>query len=125
MLHTKQTFTHGSTDANRPGRNHEAKLLTHPNELTSTLLNEQDPGRVRRFKPLDLPTRFPQLAWKLYCFDNIHWNIALHVMSYTAILYCLHTCIYSLEQTDGINKGEKTFHFGGILCSPTALSGCS
>ena len=28
--------------------NHRAKLLTHPNELTSNLLNEQGPGRLKR-----------------------------------------------------------------------------
>jgi len=27
----------------------------------------------------------------------IQWNIALQVMFCTAILYCLHTCTYSLE----------------------------
>jgi len=45
MVHTKQTFTQLSTDANRPGRNqvvqhqpYRAKLLTHPNELRPTYL---------------------------------------------------------------------------------------
>ena len=39
--------------------NHRAKLLTHPNELTSNLLIEQGPRRLKLYKPLDLPTRFP------------------------------------------------------------------
>ena len=38
--------------------NHRDKLFTHSNELTSNLLNEQGPARLKRFKPLDLPTRF-------------------------------------------------------------------
>jgi hypothetical protein len=38
--------------------NHRAKLLTHPNNLTSNLLTEQGLGRLKRYKPLDLTTRF-------------------------------------------------------------------
>jgi len=38
---------------------HRAKLLIHPNELTSNLRIEQGPGRLKRYKPLDLPTRLP------------------------------------------------------------------
>jgi hypothetical protein len=38
--------------------NYRAKLFTHPNELTSILLDEQGPGRIKRFRPTDLPTRF-------------------------------------------------------------------
>jgi len=34
------------------------KILTHPNELTSTLLEEEYPRRLKRFKPTDLTTRF-------------------------------------------------------------------
>ena len=39
--------------------NHRAKLLTHPTKLTPNLLIEQGPGRLKLYKPLDLPTRFP------------------------------------------------------------------
>jgi hypothetical protein len=35
-----------------------AELFTHPNELTSILPDEQGPGRLKRFRPTDLPTRF-------------------------------------------------------------------
>jgi hypothetical protein len=34
------------------------KLLTHPNELTSILLDEEGPGRLKLFKPIELTTRF-------------------------------------------------------------------
>jgi len=33
------------------------KITTHPNELASTLL-EEEPRRLKRFKPTDLTTRF-------------------------------------------------------------------
>jgi hypothetical protein len=32
--------------------------ITHPNELASTLLEEEEPRRLKRFKPADLTTRF-------------------------------------------------------------------
>jgi hypothetical protein len=34
------------------------KITTNPNELTSTLLEEEEPKRQKRFKPTDLTTRF-------------------------------------------------------------------
>jgi hypothetical protein len=34
------------------------KITTHPNELASTLLEEEEPRRLQRFKPTDLTTRF-------------------------------------------------------------------
>jgi hypothetical protein len=34
------------------------KITTHPNELASTLLEEEEPRRLKRFKPTDLTTRF-------------------------------------------------------------------
>jgi hypothetical protein len=30
------------------------KVTTHPNELASTLLEEEEPKRLKRFKPTDL-----------------------------------------------------------------------
>jgi len=33
------------------------KITTHPNELASTLLEEEEPRRLKRFKPTDLTTR--------------------------------------------------------------------
>jgi hypothetical protein len=34
------------------------KITTHQNELESTLLEEEEPRRLERFKPKDLTTRF-------------------------------------------------------------------
>jgi hypothetical protein len=34
------------------------KITTHPNELASTLLEEEEPRRLKRFKPTDLTIRF-------------------------------------------------------------------
>jgi hypothetical protein len=34
------------------------KITTHPNELVSTLLEEEKPRRMKRFKPTGLTTRF-------------------------------------------------------------------
>jgi hypothetical protein len=34
------------------------KITTYPNELASTLLEEEEPKRLKKFKPTDLTTRF-------------------------------------------------------------------
>jgi hypothetical protein len=34
------------------------KITTHPNELASTLLEAEEPIRLKRFKPTDLTSRF-------------------------------------------------------------------
>jgi len=34
------------------------KTTTHPNELVSALLEEEEPRRLKIFKPTDLTTRF-------------------------------------------------------------------
>jgi hypothetical protein len=34
------------------------KITPHPNELASTLLEAEGPGRLERFNPTDLTTRF-------------------------------------------------------------------
>jgi len=34
------------------------KVTTHPNKLASTILEEEDPRRLKRLKPTDLTTRF-------------------------------------------------------------------
>jgi hypothetical protein len=34
------------------------EITTHPNKLASTLLEEEEPRRLKRFKPSDLTTRF-------------------------------------------------------------------
>jgi hypothetical protein len=37
---------------------HTDKITTHPNELASTMLEEEGPRRLKSFKPTDLTTRF-------------------------------------------------------------------
>jgi hypothetical protein len=37
---------------------HRNKITSHPNELASTLLAEEEPRRLKKFKPTDLATRF-------------------------------------------------------------------
>jgi hypothetical protein len=34
------------------------KITTHPNELASTVLEKEEPRRLKRFKPTDLTARF-------------------------------------------------------------------
>jgi hypothetical protein len=34
------------------------KITAHPNELASTLLEEEEPSKLKIFKPTDLTTRF-------------------------------------------------------------------
>jgi hypothetical protein len=37
---------------------HRDQITTHPNELASTLLENEEPRRLKRFKPTDLTTRY-------------------------------------------------------------------
>jgi len=59
LLHTDLQMPTIREEITKFSTNHTSKLLTHPNELTSNLLIEQGPGRLKRYKPLDLPTKFP------------------------------------------------------------------
>jgi len=34
------------------------KLITYPNELIPAILDEEEPRRLKRFKPTELTTRF-------------------------------------------------------------------
>jgi hypothetical protein len=42
------------------------KITTHPNELASTLLEEEEPRRLKRFKPTDSTTRFSSISFHRY-----------------------------------------------------------
>ena len=59
LLHTDLQMPTIREEITKFSTNHTSKLLTHPNELTSNLLIDQGPGRLKRYKPLDLPTKFP------------------------------------------------------------------
>jgi hypothetical protein len=41
-----------------PTLKHRNKVTTHSNELISTLLEDEEPRRLKKFKPTDLTTRF-------------------------------------------------------------------
>jgi hypothetical protein len=42
----------------RLGTNYKAKIQVHPNKLTTNLFDKHGEGRLRRYSPLDLSTRF-------------------------------------------------------------------
>ena len=58
LLHTDLQMPTIREEITKFRTNHRTKLLTHPNNLTSSLLTEQGPGRLKQYKPLDLSTRF-------------------------------------------------------------------
>jgi hypothetical protein len=63
------------------------KITTHPNELASTLLEEEEPRRLKISKPTDLTTRMSQITFHRYknvLLENIDWNtrITLQDMVY-------------------------------------------
>ena len=49
LLHTDLQMPTVWEEITKFSTKHRAKLLTHPNELTSNLLIEQGPGRLKRF----------------------------------------------------------------------------
>jgi hypothetical protein len=59
FLHTDLQMPTIRDEITKFSTNYRAKLLTHPNELTSILLDEQGPGRLKRIKPRYLPTTYP------------------------------------------------------------------
>jgi hypothetical protein len=58
LLHTALQMSTVRDEIMKFSTNYRAKLFIHPNELSSILLDEQVPGRLKRFRPTDLPTRF-------------------------------------------------------------------
>jgi hypothetical protein len=58
LLHTDLQMPIVQDEMMKFSTNYRAKLFTHPNELMSILLEEQGLGRLKRFRPTDLPTRF-------------------------------------------------------------------
>jgi hypothetical protein len=58
LLHTDLQMSTIRNEIMKFSTNYRAKQFTHPNELTSILLDKQGPGRLKRFRPTDLPTRF-------------------------------------------------------------------
>jgi hypothetical protein len=58
LLHTSLQMPTVRDEIMKFSTNYRAKLFTHPNELTSILLDEHGPGGLKHFRPTDLPTRF-------------------------------------------------------------------
>jgi len=83
LLHTDLQMPTIREEITKYSTNHRAKLLTHPNTLTSNLLTEQGPERLKRYKPLDLSTRFSWLACKIYFVQY-----SLEYCSLGHVLYC-------------------------------------
>ena len=58
LLHTDLQMPTVRDEITNLSKTYKAKLATHPNELTSTLLDDPGPRRLKRFRPTDLPKRF-------------------------------------------------------------------
>jgi hypothetical protein len=58
VLHTDLKVPTIREEITKFGVKYRDKITTHPNELASTLLEEEGPRRLKRFKPTDLTTRF-------------------------------------------------------------------
>ena len=58
MLHTDIQIPTIREEITRLSTNYKPKIEVHPNKLTTSLLEKQGPGRLRRYSPFDLPHRF-------------------------------------------------------------------
>jgi sRNA-binding carbon storage regulator CsrA len=58
VLHTDVNIPTITEEITKFGVKYRQKITTHRNELASTLLEEEEPRRLKRFKPTDLITRF-------------------------------------------------------------------
>ena len=57
LLYTDLQMSTVRDEITNLSKTYRAKLATHPNELTSTLLADPGPRRLKRFRPTDLPKR--------------------------------------------------------------------
>jgi hypothetical protein len=88
LLHTDLQMPTIREEITKCSTNHRAKLLTLPNTLTSNLLTEQGPGRLKRYKPFDLSTRFSWLACKIYFVQySLEYYSLGHVLCYHLLLF--------------------------------------
>jgi hypothetical protein len=58
LLHTDLQMSTVQDEVRNLSTTYRAKMVTHPNKLTSILLTEPGPRRLKLFRPTDLPTRF-------------------------------------------------------------------
>ena len=59
ILHTDLQIPTVKAEITNFSTKYQEKLITHPNELTPALLEEEETRRSKRFKPTELTTRFP------------------------------------------------------------------
>jgi hypothetical protein len=58
VLHTDLQMPTIREEITRLSSNYKAKMEVHPNKLMNTLLEKHGQGRLHRYSPLDLSTRF-------------------------------------------------------------------
>jgi hypothetical protein len=59
ILHTDLQILAVKAEITNFSTKYREKLITHSNELTPALLEEEEPRRLKRFKPTEITTRFP------------------------------------------------------------------
>jgi hypothetical protein len=58
VIHTDLQIPTIRKEITRLSTNYKAKIEVHPNKLTTNVFEKHGEGRLRRYSPLDLPTRF-------------------------------------------------------------------
>jgi hypothetical protein len=58
MLHTDLQIPTVTAEITNFSTKYREKIITHPNDLTPALLEEEEPRRLKRFKPSELTTSF-------------------------------------------------------------------
>jgi hypothetical protein len=58
VIHTDLQIPTIREEITRLNTNYKAKIEVHANSLTTNLFEKNGPGRLRRYSPLHLPTRF-------------------------------------------------------------------
>jgi hypothetical protein len=59
ILHTDLQIPTVKAEITNFNTKYREKLIIHPNEITPTLLEEEEPRRLKLFEPTELTTRFP------------------------------------------------------------------
>jgi len=63
ILHTDLQMPTVKAEITNFSTKYRQKLITRPNELIPALLDEEEPRRLKRFKPTELTTRFSQAPY--------------------------------------------------------------
>jgi hypothetical protein len=59
FLHTDLQIPTVKAEITNFSTKYPERLITHPNELTPALLEEEEPRRLKRVKPTEITARFP------------------------------------------------------------------